>query len=326
MLSRTTHAQTLYGNDVIPLVGDTFRYDGVELDDLFDPGPAGLGVTWDHSGLGISADPYTQYVSIDPLTAPGITQFPMSDVVIERIIGGTGFLDRFYYDQNWEGLLELGSIGDPLILEYDQPEQVQPVPMVYDSLYTAAYCFYSTGLGATYHTCGITESILDGEGTLMLPYGTFTDVKRTTLDRFYVEEGSPLDTSYVTVVRWWVPGLRRHVLELNRFTGSNGTTLSTVTLMQGSSALGIPSAPSGTIVAFPNPFRDQVCIPIDVAHGMEGVLDVFTPDGCAVLSGVVWPAHATSVLLPTENLPNGLLLLRLRWPDRTLTQGLVHAQ
>jgi len=109
MLSRTTHAQTLYGNDVIPLVGDTFRYDGVELDDLFDPGPAGLGVTWDHSGLGISADPYTQYVSIDPLTAPGITQFPMSDVVIERIIGGTGFLDRFYYDQNWEGLLELGS-------------------------------------------------------------------------------------------------------------------------------------------------------------------------------------------------------------------------
>lgn len=318
-------AQVLTGLDVLPLVGDTFRYYGVEDDDLFDPGAAGSGVVWDHEDLVLEPGSYTQIRPIEPSTAPGISMYPTSDLVLERTISMTADLERTYLDLDAEGLHELGSTGDPLSYVFDVPERVQPIPMLFDSVYTGAYCYNSSGFGPSYHTCGETAHVLDGFGTLIMPYGTFHDVLRTTYSRYHVNDDTPTDTSHVTYHRWWIPGLRRPLLELSRFTGSNGVVLSTARTLEPSTVLGVPEPGASLIRVSPNPFVDRVEVILTEPIRKEGTLRVLSADGRRLHEAMV-PIGASRIMLDLGHLPCGVLVMELGLESARRTYKLIHQE
>lgn len=316
-------AQMLTTSDVVPLIGDIFRYHGVEDDDLIDPGPTGTGVIWDHAGLQMEEGSYVQFEAIAPPTVSGLPSFPASDLVLERTISLTAYLDRIYYNVAEEGIYEVGAILDPVIYEFDIPELVQPTPMLYGTPYSGSYCYWSSGLGQTLHTCGGTQYILDGEGTLLLPYGTFENAKRTTYTRYHVVDGTPLDTSFVTFHRWWIPGVRRHVLEMARFTGTNGVTLTTVIAMDASFALGTQGMRSPVAVIHPNPFQDQVVVDLERPASRDSQVRIFTADG-RLVHGQSIPRGSTRIRLDASGLPAGPLLLELLMEGLRSTHTLIH--
>ncbi|MBV6405564.1 MAG: hypothetical protein GFGODING_02343 [Flavobacteriales bacterium] len=321
----TDQAQVLTALDVLPLLGDTFRYYGVEDDELFDPGEAGSGVVWDHEDLVVELGSYTQIRPIEPSTAPGISTYPASDLVLERTISMTADLERTYFDLDTTGLRELGSTGDPLSYVFDVPERVQPIPMVFDSVYTGSYCHNSSGFGPSYHTCGETSHVLDGIGTLIMPYGTFNGVRRTTYYRYHVNDDSPTDTSHVTYHRWWIPGLRRPVLELSRFTGSNGVVLSNARTLTPSSVLGVPELGARMISVSPNPFVDRVEVVLAEPIRKEGTVRVLAADGRGLYDGRI-TTGTSRILVDLGNLPCGMLLMELELDSGRRTYKLIHQQ
>ncbi|MBP6391030.1 MAG: hypothetical protein KA175_05750 [Flavobacteriales bacterium] len=317
-------AQVLGVLDVLPLPGDSFRYHGVTDAALFDAGLAGFGVTWDQSGLVLITGNYAQLTWVDPPAAPHIASYPSSDVVLNRTIGlDPTYYNFFYYDHEQEGLFHVGTVGDILSYDYDIPELENTLPLAAGSPSVHDFCYTSSGLGQTSHYCGETSEELDGAGTLVLPYGTFNNVLRTTYQRYHVEDAAPSDTSFALFHRWWVPGMRRPILEEYRFTGTNGVTLVDVDVMNESFALGITEAATSRVRFFPAPFQESLVIELVEPVRRSGGLEVFTSDGRLCHASALPPGTARHQVDGTS-LPIGPLLVQVATDENRFAKTVIH--
>lgn len=318
-------AQMLTYQDVMLAVGDTIYLHSIEDNEAFDPGPAGFGVVWDHTALTIVTDSYTAIASIVPETAPHHLQFPESDHVRKQWLSfDPAWVTYRYFDRREEGLFDVGSMGQVLEYVYDNDELVQAIPHLYPDTIADAYCYESTGLGVTFHTCGTTTQWIDGSGTLLMPYGTFTDVVRSQVLTTSVADSSPGDTAYARFTRWWAPGLGAPLMELYDFTGSNGTVLRTVTVLDPSSALAIPYRGSAGVRVGPNPARGWVALTDPALATSGGLLRIHAADG-RLLQEQKLPQGADTHHIDLSQLPNGTLFLVLSTRTGSTTHRVVHA-
>lgn len=322
-LSPVLRAQVLTYQDLMPAVGDTFYLHGVEGDEDFDPGPAGFGVVWDHSALAIVTTSYTAIASIAPEDAPHQSLFPESDHVRKQWLSfDPAWITYRYYDRREEGLYELSSMGPVIEYVYDNDELVQSIPHLYPDTIADGYCYESTGLGATYHTCGTTTQWIDGSGTLLMPYGTFTDVVRSQVLTTGIADGSPEDTTFARFTRWWAPGLGAPLMELYAFTGSNGSVLRTVTVLDPSTALAIPFRGQAPARVAPNPARGWATLSTP-ALATGGTLRIHAADG-RLLQEQAIPRGADTHRIDLSALPHGTLFLVLSTPAGSTTHRIVH--
>ncbi|HRH39524.1 MAG TPA: hypothetical protein PK760_14340, partial [Flavobacteriales bacterium] len=199
-------AQTLTAADVLLPEGPSYRMqlipEVVPWDTL-----AGNNVTWAYDWLEVDTTDTETFRWLEPTTGQGAANYPNANYAM-RSIGGTNndYIIDTYYTLGTNGLLNIGSVGPVLSYVYETPEMEFTFPAAVGDTSGGDYCFTSDGFGIQYHFCGASYVTYDAHGTLILPYGTFTDVKHVTHWRSSWESTTSVDSSYSITQQWFLPG------------------------------------------------------------------------------------------------------------------------
>lgn len=323
-ISANLTGQVLTVLDLVPVVGDTFYVHGVSNDDQFEPGPGGTDVVWDHADLTVTNTSYTRFVAIEPASAPQISLWPVSDLVLERSLSFEPTVFTYkYFDRQELGLYEMGEVGPVFVYDQGDPDLYQVIPAFFGVESTTPFCYTSTALDVVVNTCGELTQVLDGTGILLLPNGSYEDVKRTRYDRFNITNGSPEDSSYSTIYRWWQPGRRWPLLEYIYFQGTNDVELRSVTVLDDPAFNSIEEAAALEVAVQPNPFSSQCTIRLDRELNEQAELVLRTSDGRLLLR-TFWPAGTVALEIQDQEFPAGPLFYDIRIGQRRSKGVVLH--
>ncbi len=158
-------------SDLLPVVGSTAISDSVSYVDL--SGQTGPNQTWDLTGLTTIGPSYT-YTWVNPADAPGGFNFPTANYAVE-----VEFVS-FFYDISDNEYKEIGFYlelqGSYAIETFSDPLVRFEFPLEYGDSGTDTYeSAVEFGLGFTLNSTGSSEWTVEGYGTAILPFGTFTD-------------------------------------------------------------------------------------------------------------------------------------------------------
>lgn len=317
-------AQVLSALNAVPLVGDTFTTRQVDYGDVFGTGPAGVGVTWDFSDFVIEQDNYFTYASIDPTSAPLHAAYPESDVVIKSWPGpGMSAVQHDHYDNQDEGLYKSAYGGEAYMHDYDTLDLVQALPLYFGTEVNTPFCYTATGFDDPVHICGGTRQSVDGDGTLVLPYGTVPYTVRTQHQRYFVVDNASADTAFSTVHRWWAPELRWPVLEMITLTDTDGVEWHSVEVMDPAMVLGVEEREGARSRVYPIPFKDHLTIDVAPALLLAGLVHLRTADGRLVRSARV-PGGVRMVTLDLGGSPAGPLFIEINTSVGRVIHKTVH--
>lgn len=170
LLQGTLTAQTLTQANSAPVPGDSFT---VQRGSYVEQGPAGTAQTWDHSdlvSLGASSFAY-----VTPASTGVASSFPGATVALP-VNGVPG--SYVFYNSASNGLFQLGARQTGTTLFYNNAETLFPYPCSYGTTWTDEFgSNYTTGGQPAVRTGTITGEA-DGTGTLILPFGTVSNVIR----------------------------------------------------------------------------------------------------------------------------------------------------
>ncbi len=317
-----TKAQDLTAPELLAPVGTSFHaYDIVDLfpwDTLQGP-----GVTWDYAWTVVDSTSSSIHEVIALNDAPAAGSYPDADRVVRSISGFNGeyVIDRFF-DVQSDRITELGSAGPVLSYVFDAPETVYNYPMALGDTVRGDYCFWSDGLGIQFHFCGESYVTYDAIGTLILPYGTFTDVKHVTHWRSSFETTEPAtDSTHAVRQQWFVPGVAHPVLDVNLFITGDGTIYPNGSLMDGAVFTGLLER--GVRAAWnlwPNPTTGSITVQrtaLDAA-----TIDVLSADGRVLRTERIAFGN-TQHQFALQDLPDGIYYVRILDEKGSSTQRVV---
>ena len=246
----TALAQPALGPGALnPLPGESYT---VYFCDYISPGVGGPAQTWDFTGMACIAEPPGTYE--DPAGNPW---FPTA----------TAVFDFFYLEGSSNALLELGfSAPGPDVMTCTDPLQLFAYPMTYGDQFMDNMDCERSNPQITYRT-GSNTVTADGYGTVILPYGTFTDCLRIHEDRNYMDVNQ--DATYNAVFHrdYWhfvQPGIKRPLVSVLQTTwsinggplGSGASASMLVDLSTGITSAGAQQLP----ILLPNPASNSVMI------------------------------------------------------------------
>lgn len=269
-------AQLLIQTDILPEAGENFASHVVSNATSLDPGSGGLSASWDLSNAHYSLDSFKVKYSVVASGTPHAAMFPSANFAMKSYDN----FDPMHVSYNYY-LLDtnlhyyyLGTKGGALTQVYSNPIEQFHFPFGYNNTAYDPFCFESTGGGSTFDYCGNTMLHFDGVGSLTLPYGSFNGVYRLRMERFAVDQASN-DTSFTTIYYWYKPGIHHPLATYESFTGSDGVTVVTASLLSQfvTSVNNVVRDQSANV--FPNPFHQAVNITLDV----ESVVSIFTMEG-----------------------------------------------
>lgn len=274
------NAQTLTVDEVLAPIGSSYDQVGIINNIPFDT-LVGSYVVWDYSWIEVDpagSDVTTEIIPLDQ--APDASLYPTADRA-ERTISGDAndyVIDRFY-DVEDGTVHELGSVGPVLSYVYDGPRMVYDLPLQYQDTVRDAYCMWSDGLGVQYHFCGNNYVTFDQVGTLMLPGGTFQNVKHVTFWRSSFETTEPAtDSSYTMQQSWFADGVPFPLLDVSIFISSdNGNIFGSGRILSDLAYTGINEVTEADVMVFPNPVSDVLTIRRSSMG--EATISLFTSDG-----------------------------------------------
>lgn len=196
-------------NDVRPAIGDKFIGFFYNVDTLDYPaGSAGANVTWDFSGLKdslpndlqaffdtLSENPGLVYEVVAPAGLLFADSFPNTDFVIRNEINFFGtFLSNTFINETPNGFFSLGDVSitafdflgmmlrDTSVTVNASPEVFLPMPLTFGVKASSSTMVVEEDITG-FFIDEITEtdsSVVDGYGTLITPWKTYTDVLRVT--------------------------------------------------------------------------------------------------------------------------------------------------
>ncbi len=278
-------SQELTSQEVQPSLGEQFvQYpiaDFLPWDTI-----QGTGALWDYAWITVDSSDAISYASIALSDAPAAAGYPEADRVIRRANGvNSSYVIDQFFDTDGGLIRELGSVGPVLSYVFDQPETQYAATMQLGDTLHGYNCFGSDGLGVQYHFCGANYTVFDAVGTLILPFGSYADVKHVTHAHASTETSTPgADTSYTVVQQWFVAGTSFPMLEVTLFIASDGAIYPNGRLMDITSLTGIAErAGSHEMRLWPNPATDVITIArrsTDVAE-----IEVVASDGRVVQRG-----------------------------------------
>lgn len=255
----TLNAQTLTDPENVPAIGTSVQ---VHVTAYSDPGAAGSGITWDFSTLG--TDSTVTWSAIDPTVSQWYDDMPPSDYLL------TNGVDSIFYDVTANGIERVGE--DVMFVTFDvqvpftdgQRELQLPANLgtTWTDLIGATYDI--TGIGTATRSGTMTGTI-DGTGTLILPYGQFTDAVRVHLRLDQSDDAGFADATRARDEWYWLNTFQK--LPLLRVISDTinipllGVTqvLQTVEWMDAAFS-GIPAngLAAAAMTAWPNPAADAV--------------------------------------------------------------------
>ena len=218
-----------------------------------DPGSAGENQTWDFSNL-VPFD--TDMLEIvDPANTAAALDFPDATSVTY-----TESQEQYVYTDFENGAyVHYGGVYGQTSIPYSDPEVFCNFPMEFGNTNTDQ--FLGTYVNQIpFERSGSTSSEVDGYGTLITPYNTYTDVLRLKLIQDYqdVRVGTSITSSYLsTVYHWYKAGVGYPVMINIDWEGPN-STYSRVQYLDAPSS--IENQESITLNVYPNPAQDFLSI------------------------------------------------------------------
>ena len=288
-----------------------------------DPGASGANVTWDFSGLVIDSTSTLTYV--DPATTPMTDSFPTATLALAE---GGGYAYRSF-DATGGYYLGYHQGGTSPVVDYSDPELTFQFPCTYGTQWDDSL-FADYLPGSSWYLAGTINAEADGYGTLILPYGTFTNVIRLHLTRNSILETQwPEDGYYVDTIFYYLhPGTHYPVVEV--YSNSAGEEGSFPTVTTGVRWLSDPFAgvqgavaPANTLVAVVQG-DGLVRLDLSLHTGGASTIELIDAAGRSVAQHRMGlSAGASSHTLGVPTLTPGLYTVRMQLNGQQMSTRLV---
>lgn len=251
VFATVSFGQTVYTSSDYAAIGDSYRVSQTSLGlNSFDFVSTGADYQWDFSNISISTQETEDW--IDPNNAGYKTTWCLSNgyvlncntnfnanfnLAIQVLDGiefnGYGLTNLVNHYQKTTSLLQnkmlggsisIGAVSVPLAIEYITPDTEYRFPIQYNDNYTGNSQFEidlnSLGLPIQYSSEGQRTNLVDGWGTLITPFATFSNVLRmkTTFvnNETIISNSGTTQTSRTTIsYKWFDPAYGIPVLEVS---------------------------------------------------------------------------------------------------------------
>ncbi len=222
-----------------------FSMTGHSLTDFtgITPGNAGANQTWDFSGISTASSTSSYLMTVPFNTAPGFLNFPLANHCQKQLSIGSTIWFYFFSKLTSSGLEYLGATNEQGIVAFQfSNTSYIPLPLSYTDTYTDTYQI------TTQTNPVIINHSYDAFGTLITPYGTFTNIGR---------QKAVYTTDNYTYYQWFQTNPLNTLFEIRIDNTTNLVTSATIY----DAVLAVNSYKSNdTISVFPNPTRDMVNI------------------------------------------------------------------
>jgi hypothetical protein len=204
-----------------PVTGDNFTAQAINY---VSPGSAGTSQVWDFSALVSAGTESFSY--IDAATAPSSFSFPAATLATLNPATTT---NNFYSATSSALYIEGYFYGSPSnqTVPYSDPQQVMNYPFSMGSGFIDNYRGTYISGPSTIIRNGVNTVNADGYGTLILPYGTLSNVLRVAVVDQYTDTtslGAPYSQFTLETYNWYLPGVHDAVLSLSSLFMNGGTT------------------------------------------------------------------------------------------------------
>ena len=306
----------LTSNDLLSTIGSDFRQYLVSPQ---EPGDAGINVTWNYSEMLSTAS-----VPIE-ISETG-SDNPEAIYPGANYIWSINFDETFVYFAITPNTYDYyGDFsGDDFQLFYTNPIAYLQFPTTYELAYVDSfYANYSTGV-STGTISGAYDALVDGHGTLILPWGTLENVYRVTAQisqtEYFVNDGDTILAQYNgTNVSWFAAGFAGPVMAI-----TNGVIsipeLNIEQEQNNTNYLGdfdFLSVDEKEIVSdlqvFPNPATNVLNVTFSQKAPQNVSLELLDVRGRKLkqASNIIGGAGAVNYSIDINDLPAGFYLLRL---------------
>lgn len=247
----SVHAQTLDNANAAPTAGFTAVMNNSTY---AAPGNSGPMQTWTFSTLTPTSSITVNHVT--PASTGYLSSFPAATVATDDASGVFGF---FQYTAQGGFLLGYHSTAANVTIPYQNAEQIMKYPCSFNTTWTDNFSSSFTTSGFPANRTGTSTGIADGYGTLVMPYGTVSNVLRVKYTQDYEDDLGAfgvLDYQAETY-QWWKPGTPIQLLLVSTLNVTNNGVPSSQQFMQwldgGPVGLAEGDDPSIGIDLFPNP-------------------------------------------------------------------------
>lgn len=281
-----------------------------------EPGPTGANFTVDASGLVPGGSSQSQVVTAS--STPYVSYFP------QATHASTGLTDQTQYafmQMNSTAGLNWGFYGPASHVVYTNAEKLYQFPLTNGSTWTDAFNGTGDNSGQAFTRSGSTTCSYNGYGTVIMPYGTFTNMARFEIDQTYTDNIAGVLDMITTVhtVGYIKPGLSVSLLTSSEVysdfgSGEPPTLIGTSTIIVDASEVGISelqgTGPSALLM--PNPASNELTVLMDPV-AVDGPVSITLQDAVGRDVRVLQPlsAVATAQNFGVSDLPRGLYLMRV---------------
>jgi hypothetical protein len=302
---------TLNGVDVNPVVGTsiiTHTYNYAAL----VPGSGGANVTWNYASIGNTGNFNANIVA--PSTTPYASQFVNANTAFYYPVQ-TAY--QFFLCNATE-YSHYGDVAGGTIVPFSNRETIYTFPLTYNNTGNDNFLGTFTNSGYTFYRYGTSTFHADGYGTLILPYGTLTNVLRVKFVEDYVDSanisGIPFVTTYHNDQYMWLKqGVHPFLLEYYTITGGGSTTTAGFYLDQSSVGFQENNAENLSYSVFPNPTSDFLHLTYELKNKSQIEINLLNSLGQNVQKIIGEEGNPGSYMkeISLSGLPKGIYTLQL---------------
>ncbi len=316
VFSNMTFAQPVLTADNSNIrVGEKFGYNVFSHVGITE-GDSGVMKTWDFS-MADSLDHFLQ--QIVTVKSTGFDSlFPNANIAIKSGTNNFSFCnisssEALFYGQKGSFTVQNWMYSDPVTL--------MKYPFSYGNSFNDAF---AASLEGTVKRSGVQTVTGDAYGTLILPYGSFSDALRVHVHQRDTDVTSTQTVTRVTdMYKWYVPGIHFEVVIYGRTAVDANqpyfytSMLDKESLTRSSSILKIKNE---QLVIIPNPSSNWLKINYPNAGSEKCQLHLYNVLGEIVYTGFM---QKSEELIDVSGLDNGVYLVHLNAGNGLLTQKLV---
>ncbi len=280
------------------VAGESFRY---HSGTSFTASPplvtSGANLTWDMSA---DVEPPTDTNNfVTPASTPYASFYPAATVVVEN--GG----DYGYLFTSSSEISLMGNYSASSSLIYTDYLKEISYPFTYGDTYTDN--FSDGGMG----NYGTVTTTADGYGTLILPYGTFSNLLRVYYHILYIDTTAAIpDTSFEDLYVWYKPGTHGYLGEYYAVSNGAFTAYGIRYLDQSSVGIENLSGNENGFSVYPNPAHDLLFINLKERTSITSKVELVNTFG-QIIKVVLLSGNGTINRLDVSDVPKGVYLLNV---------------
>ncbi len=274
MLERTNAQPTLTAATNNPTAGQIFTQHQTFYE---APGAAGANITWDFSGI-LTLQSITNTFLTTSAT-PYASTFPTANLASNVDDGSTPYFAYYLVNSNNFSIAGMYIPSMAIAIPYSDVENLLQYPITYNTSYTDNFACTLTGNDRHGHV----DVVADGYGTLIMPYGTVTNVLRVKASETYADYISGVPVANYTSINyyWYKPGIHNNILQISTL-NMNGNLYNQYGLYIDGTNVGINESTLGqsNFSCYPIPATNKITIEIQQQkHVNESTITICNING-----------------------------------------------